>query len=338
MPSLRDARILAVHAHPDDEALWTGGLLALAAQAGAKVGVVTCTLGEQGEVIGAPLANLVADASDQLGGFRISELRESLSILGAEGYYLGAPGKWRDSGMVGDPAQDHPRAFVQSGAAAEVDLRAIVESFQPDLLVTYGPDGGYGHPDHIRAHEITMAVAAELGLDYVLWAVTEKACLERGLAAITTAPHGWRMPQTGEIACVEEADLAFDLDAGAWEAKRAAMRAHATQLWIADGSISKTNPHPAFAAISDTAAAPAVFALSNLIAQPLMPQEHYQFAPTWPQDQRILAKTGSSVAPVGIAAVLAAAQDPAVFNPGTCGVAGAVGKAPIADSIESSEA
>ncbi|MDO4927622.1 MAG: N-acetyl-1-D-myo-inositol-2-amino-2-deoxy-alpha-D-glucopyranoside deacetylase [Corynebacterium sp.] len=324
MPSLRDARILAVHAHPDDEALWTGGFLALAAHAGAKVGVVTCTLGEQGEVIGEPLANLVADASDQLGGFRISELRESLKILGAEGYYLGAPGKWRDSGMVGDPAQDHPRAFVQSGDSAVADLRAVVEEFQPDILVTYGPDGGYGHPDHIRAHEITMAVAVELGIDYVLWAVTEQRCLERGLAAINTAPHGWRMPQAGEIACVEDTDLAFDLDASSWEAKRAAMRAHATQLWIADGSLSTTNPIPAFAAIADTDITPAVFALSNLVAQPLMPQEHYQFAPMWPQDQRAVGTEVVSIAPAGVAAVLAAAQDPAMFVADIDSAAGAV--------------
>lgn len=302
MSALRELTVVAVHAHPDDEALWTGGLLALLAAAGAQVHVVTCTLGEQGEIIGQGLEHLIADDSDQLGGFRIHELWASLKLLGVRGHFLGHASAWRDSGMVGDPANEHPQAFIHSGDRAVADLVELLEDIQPNLLITYGPDGGYGHPDHIRAHEITTAAAAQLGIAEVLWAVTDATELAQGLQAITQVPQGWRAAEPGEIACVETTDLAFELDDAAYEAKKDAMRAHATQLWIADGSTSQTNPQAAFAAVADVAAAPAVFALSNLIAQPLLRREHYQFAPSWPQESR----TPQAVTHEGLQALLAA--------------------------------
>ena len=167
MSDLRGLRVMAVHAHPDDEALWTGGLLAHLSRRGADVRVVTCTLGEQGEVIGEPMQGLIADEADMLGGFRYRELEDSLRILGVNGVHhrpcvLGGVGRWRDSGMVGTPSADHPRAFVKSGQQAVDALKALMSDFCPDIVVTYGPDGGYGHPDHIRAHEITHAAVAEL--------------------------------------------------------------------------------------------------------------------------------------------------------------------------------
>ncbi|AKK10817.1 N-acetyl-1-D-myo-inositol-2-amino-2-deoxy-alpha-D-glucopyranoside deacetylase [Corynebacterium uterequi] len=265
-------RVLAVHAHPDDESLWTGGALASLAQRGADVTVVTCTLGEEGEVIGETYQELVADHGDQLGGFRIGELREALGHLGVHGIHLGAPGRYRDSGMAGSPAHANPRAFVNNTDRAVEDLVEVLAQYRPHVLITYGPDGGYGHPDHIQAHRISHLAAEQVPVGRILWAVTERAELTAGLAALRTIPAGWRRADD-EIASVDGSDVAVDLDDQAYYAKAEAMRAHATQLWLADGRSSHTNPHPADA---DSAAGLVTFALSNLIAQPLMCREHYQ--------------------------------------------------------------
>ncbi|MBI9000115.1 N-acetyl-1-D-myo-inositol-2-amino-2-deoxy-alpha-D-glucopyranoside deacetylase [Corynebacterium sp. CCM 9185] len=281
---LKGLTVCAVHAHPDDEAIWTGGLLAHLARRGADVTVVTCTLGEQGEVIGDSYQGLVADAADQLGGFRIAELDESLAHLGASGVHLGGAGCWRDSGMAGDPANGHPRAFVNSGDRAVHQLVDIFRSLRPQLVVTYGPDGGYGHPDHVRAHEITHAAVEEMTCgepagrvpQRILWAVTDRAEQQVGLDAITRIPEGWRRAAEGELASVDAYDLRIELDSGCLAAKKNAMAAHATQIWFADGSVNRVNRSAAFATIGDPVAAPHVFALSNLIAQPLLRSECYR--------------------------------------------------------------
>lgn len=271
-------RVVAVHAHPDDEAIWTGGALADLSQRGADVTVVTCTLGEQGEVIGSPFAQLVADQSDQLGGFRIGELAASLRHLGVRGEFLGGAGRWRDSGMVGDPANDNPRSFIHSGDEAVQQLTAVFDRLRPHLVLTYGPDGGYGHPDHIRAHEITHAAAAQTqhAPQRIWWAVTDKEELDAGLADIAAIPPAWRRPEAGELAAVDKHDVALTLSDAALAAKLRAMKAHPTQLWIADGDISTVNPVAASAQLATSERAVAVFALSNLIAQPLLRSEHYQ--------------------------------------------------------------
>ncbi|WP_080795627.1 N-acetyl-1-D-myo-inositol-2-amino-2-deoxy-alpha-D-glucopyranoside deacetylase [Corynebacterium pacaense] len=273
---LSGARIVAVHAHPDDEAITTAGALANLAGRGANVTVITCTLGEQGEVIGETYAGLVNSDADQLGGFRIRELDLSLRALGVRGEFLGGAGRWRDSGMIGDPANGHPRAFIHSGSTAVGQLVTRLRELQPHLLITYGPDGGYGHPDHIRAHQITHEAAAAVGTPRIVWAVTDTAELSAGLDAIAGVPSGWRRAEPGELASVDSVDLALELGDADFSAKVEAMRAHATQIWIADGSVSVTNPHAAFATVSDPAAAPVVWALSNLIAQPVLRHEHYQ--------------------------------------------------------------
>src|SRR5690606_1118501 len=96
------ARLLFVHAHPDDETLATGGTIAhYAARPDVEVTLVTCTLGEEGEVIPAELALLAADHADQLGGYRIGELARACAALGVTDHrFLGGPGRWRDSGMA----------------------------------------------------------------------------------------------------------------------------------------------------------------------------------------------------------------------------------------------
>ncbi|AJE32838.1 MAG: N-acetyl-1-D-myo-inositol-2-amino-2-deoxy-alpha-D-glucopyranoside deacetylase [Corynebacterium humireducens] len=266
-------RVVAVHAHPDDEAITTGGSLFDLARRGADVLVVTCTLGEEGEVIGAPFAHLTNDHADQLGGFRIGELTRALEILGVRGRFLGGAGRFRDSGMAGSPAHENPRAFVNSGDEAVELLTRILEAERPHLLITYGPDGGYGHPDHIRAHEITHAAAGRVTVPRILWTVSSLPETREGVDRITQVPEGWTLPPQEylENAGVEKHDLVVTLDDAALAAKREAMRAHATQIWFADGSVSATNPRAAWGQ-----GAHPVWALSNLYAQPLLGREHYQ--------------------------------------------------------------
>ena len=151
-------RVVAVHAHPDDETLFMGGTLATLAARGAEVSVITLTLGEDGEVIGEPYQGL-AD-HDQLGGFRARELANALDALGVKGVQLGGFGHFRDSGMAGSPSHDNPRALVNRIEEAADFLSDELEAIQPHAILTYGPDGGYGHPDHIAVHEAVMKAAA----------------------------------------------------------------------------------------------------------------------------------------------------------------------------------
>ena len=270
-------RVVAVHAHPDDEAITTAGVIADLTRRGADVLVVTCTLGEEGEVIGEPYQHLVVDEADQLGGFRIAELRASLDAIGARGAFLGGAGRFRDSGMAGSSASRNPRAFVNSGDAAVAELAAVFEAERPHLVITYGPDGGYGHPDHIRAHEITHLAAERVSVPRILWAV--RLAAETAALMPDDTPDGWRLPEPGELDGVDTSDVAVALDEHAYSAKIEAMRAHATQLWIADGRTTDVNPHAALAS------GPVVYyALSNLIIQPIQRVEHFQLGAGTPLD------------------------------------------------------
>ncbi|MFC9996693.1 N-acetyl-1-D-myo-inositol-2-amino-2-deoxy-alpha-D-glucopyranoside deacetylase [Nocardia sp. NPDC127526] len=263
--------LLLVHAHPDDESITTGGTIAHYRRLGVPVTVVTCTLGEEGEVIGEEFAHLVADRADQLGGYRIHELTGALAALdAAPPRFLGGAGRWRDSGMAGTPSARNPRAFVNSGEAAVDALVQVILDLRPRVVVGYDPRGGYGHPDHIRAHEITMA-AVDAAADWgwatpkVYWTVTDGAVLAMHTDALKrrtvdqlpgALPRGWRLPHDGELACVPTESVTTTVDVSdALSAKRAALRAHATQVTVAPSGRE--------------------FALSNDIAQPVLPEEHY---------------------------------------------------------------
>src|SRR4051795_958411 len=145
-----DRRILLVHAHPDDESINNGATMARYVAEGASVTLLTCTLGEEGEVLVPELAQLAADQADQLGGYRIWELRAAMAAFGVTDIrFLGGPGRWRDSGMMGTPANRNPRAFwnadLDEAVAAAV---AVVRDVRPQVLVTYDEKGGHGHPAH----------------------------------------------------------------------------------------------------------------------------------------------------------------------------------------------
>ncbi|QFZ16745.1 N-acetyl-1-D-myo-inositol-2-amino-2-deoxy-alpha-D-glucopyranoside deacetylase [Saccharothrix syringae] len=256
-------RLLLVHAHPDDESLWTGGTIARYSSLGVHVTVVTCTLGEEGEIIPPALRNLAADAADQLGGYRVAELRSACAALGVTDHrFLGGMGRWRDSGMAGVEANGHPRAFVQGSFDEQVEeLAGIIASVRPQVVVTYDAFGGYGHPDHIRAHQITTAAAGDV--DRVFHAVTSRAATAAGVAKLAGMPDlPWRLPAEGELPVTDDEAITTVVDVAEHVgAKLRALRAHSTQVSVwQDG------------------AGGAAYALSNGIAQPVVDTEHYVLA------------------------------------------------------------
>src|SRR3954469_19707515 len=189
-------RLLLVHAHPDDETIGTGAVMARYAAEGAQVTLVTCTLGEEGEVLVPALAQLAKAEADQLGGYRVLELTEAMRALGVTDHrFLGGPGRWRDSGMMGLPENDAPRAFWRADLTeATRELVAVVREIRPQVLVTYDENGGYGHPDHIQAHRVAMA-AVDAAADpsfapsagpawsvpKVYWSVLPRSAIQRGI-------------------------------------------------------------------------------------------------------------------------------------------------------------
>jgi N-acetyl-1-D-myo-inositol-2-amino-2-deoxy-alpha-D-glucopyranoside deacetylase len=256
-------RLLLVHAHPDDESLWTGGTIARYAAAGVHVTLVTCTLGEEGEVIPDALRGLAVDAADQLGGYRISELRAACAALGVSDHrWLGGVGRWRDSGMAGVDANRHPRAFAAGDLAEQAAaLAEIVADVRPQVVVSYAPDGGYGHPDHVRAHEVTMAACASV--PRVFYAVTSRRAVAEGLAELADAPDlPYRVPAPEELPGTDDAAITTTIDVSdALDAKLRALRAHATQVTVWHG-----------------AAGHLCYALSNGLAQPVGAAEFFVLA------------------------------------------------------------
>ena len=160
-------RLLLVHAHPDDETINNGATMAAYAAAGVGVTLVTCTRGEEGEVLVPALEHLAATRENALGPYREIELADAMKALGVSDHlFLGAPErKYRDSGMMGTPPNENPECFWR----AELDeaasrLVTIIRERKPQVLITYDEFGGYGHPDHIKAHQIAMR-ASELAAD-----------------------------------------------------------------------------------------------------------------------------------------------------------------------------
>jgi N-acetyl-1-D-myo-inositol-2-amino-2-deoxy-alpha-D-glucopyranoside deacetylase len=161
------SRLLFVHAHPDDETLTCGITMAHHVALGDEVHVLTCTLGEEGEVVPAELAHLEGAEGDPLGPFRLGEVREALRRLGVHLAVLGEDDErlsvYRDSGMAGMPSAQDPRAFANAdvedaGARVAEHIRAL----RPDAVVTYDATGGYEHPDHVQTHRVTMAALRQL--------------------------------------------------------------------------------------------------------------------------------------------------------------------------------
>ncbi len=234
--------LLCVHPHPDDESISCGGVLARAADGGVRTVVVTCTGGEEGENLAG-----IDLGSEDLVSHRRRELADALAALGvAQHHQLG----YRDSGMVGTPANDNPDSFhrVSLDEAASA-LAAIIRRERPQVVVSDDAGGGYGHPDHIKAHRVTVravALAADPDADVPgdPWRVTKRyvhtlakgrllathrALVEAGLPS----PFG-----DGHLDAVDALVFGTDdevvtteVDVRPWlDRKRAAMAAHRSQI------------------------------------------------------------------------------------------------------------
>ncbi|GAA2895945.1 PIG-L family deacetylase [Streptosporangium fragile] len=221
--------LMAVHAHPDDEVIGTGGILARCADEGIRTVLVTCTNGEQGDGPGGVKPGEDGHDEAAVSALRLAELRESVAHLGID--HLELLG-YRDSGMAGWAANQAPDAFanvpVEQAAAR---LAALMERYRPQVVVTYDENGGYGHPDHIQAHRITLAAAETSGVPGKLYytAVPRERVAElfAFLRSSGAAPEDLELP---EDFGVPEEQITAVVDVAPYvERKIKALEAHASQ-------------------------------------------------------------------------------------------------------------
>lgn len=278
-------RLLLVHAHPDDETIGSGATMAKYVAKGAHVTLVTCTLGEEGEILVPELAHLAADQTDELGKHRITELAAAMAELGVTDWQLlGGPGTYRDSGMVGTPPNERPDCFWRSDLLdAAKQLVKVIRQVRPQVLVTYDDFGGYGHPDHIQAHRVATyardlaavsTFAPELGgawmIEKVYWTAFPVSVMRAGIEMLKAAGEdtGFAAQDPDEIpfACPDEY-VTTAIDGGEFaDQKMRALRAHATQISTEEG----------------------FFALSNNLGSQVMGTEYYRLVagePAGPFDE-----------------------------------------------------
>jgi N-acetyl-1-D-myo-inositol-2-amino-2-deoxy-alpha-D-glucopyranoside deacetylase len=245
------------------------------AAAGDLVTLVTCTLGEEGEILVPELEHLASDREDGLGQHRVGELAAAMEALRVTDHrFLGGPGRWRDSGMMGTPPNARPDTFWQADLGEAVrELVAVVRETRPQVVVTYDSNGGYGHPDHIQAHRVTVAAfdaagdpayAPELGEPWqaskLYFTAIPKSVLQAGIEAMREAGS---TPFAGVASADDlpfgnpDDEVTTEVDASDHvQAKVAAMRAHKTQIAV-DGPF---------------------FALSNGVGQKVFGTEHFVLA------------------------------------------------------------
>ncbi|MDH2424942.1 N-acetyl-1-D-myo-inositol-2-amino-2-deoxy-alpha-D-glucopyranoside deacetylase [Sphaerisporangium sp. TRM90804] len=259
-----ERRILFVHAHPDDESIGTGATMARYAAEGAHVVLVTCTRGEEGDVIPSELRHLGADRDDRLGQYRVGELARACAALGVHDHrFLGGAGRWRDSGMMGAPTNDDPACFWQADLdLAAAELVGVIREVRPQVVVTYDDNGYYGHPDHIQAHRVAWRAFEKAGDpsfgEEEPWTPSRFYATAMPLSvlarAVDTGPFK-RLATVEEFGFgVPDEQVTTRVDATAHvEAKIAALRAHRTQLSVSGG----------------------YFALSNDVGQPVLGEEYY---------------------------------------------------------------
>ena len=151
--------LMTVHAHPDDEIIGTGGLMAKGVTAGHRVVLVTCTRGEMGDIVVPEMDT--PENHRRLGEIRAGELEAAMAELGVtEWENLG----YHDSDMMGRPGNLDPRSFWQADLDEAIGrLVWLVRRYRPDVMTTYNDFGGYGHPDHIRTHLVAVGAYARAG-------------------------------------------------------------------------------------------------------------------------------------------------------------------------------
>jgi N-acetyl-1-D-myo-inositol-2-amino-2-deoxy-alpha-D-glucopyranoside deacetylase len=254
---MSDRRLLLVHAHPDDESINNGATMAKYVAEGAHVTLVTCTLGEEGEVLVPDLVHLAADADDRLGEHRIGELDAAMKALGVTDHrFLGGPGRFRDSGMewtesgaAGPKPTVRDDTFWRADLTEAADLLVeVVREVRPQVLVTYDEFGNYGHPDHIQAHRVAMYAAQlaavpsyklQLGEPWeiakIYWVTMSLSRVEADLARMREQGLESPFEEMGEemrrALFSDDSAVAAQIDGRDYaDAKMDALRAHATQI------------------------------------------------------------------------------------------------------------
>ena len=245
------APLLFVHAHPDDETLTTGITMTRYARAGHPVHVLTCTLGEEGEVVPPELAHLDVHHDDALGPHRREELRGAMAALGVTHEVLGEGdgrlSRYRDSGMAGLGTVPGPDTFVAADLEdAAALVAAVIRRVRPAVVVTYDRHGGYLHPDHVQTHRVTCAAVASLPVPErpLLYAVLTPASWAREdrewLARHLPADSSWTLPDPdGDYPPSVVADELVThevVDPSLVPLQALALRSHATQLTV-DGRV-----------------------------------------------------------------------------------------------------
>jgi N-acetyl-1-D-myo-inositol-2-amino-2-deoxy-alpha-D-glucopyranoside deacetylase len=255
--TLDDRRMLLVHAHPDDESISNGATMARYVAEGAQVTLVTCTAGEEGEILMPEIGHLASDQEDGLGPHRVQELEAAMKILGVTDHrFLGGTFHFRDSGMQWGPdGHAAPLDETRDDTFWHADLTEasnllveIIREVRPQVLVTYDEFGGYGHPDHIQAHRVSTYGASlaaipsyrrDLGeawdVPKIYWSAMSASAMREGLRTLreagdTTTFEGMDPDNLPPFA-VEDEDLDTMIDGMEFfEAKMDAMRAHASQI------------------------------------------------------------------------------------------------------------
>lgn len=268
-------RMLLVHAHPDDETINNGITMAMYQDLGAEVTLVTCTRGEEGEVLVSELSHLASTDKDQLGEHRIGELAEAMKVLGIKDHRFlgGEKKKYRDSGMMGTEPNTRDDVFWQ----ADVDEAArllvdVIHEVRPHVLLTYDEIGGYGHPDHIQAHRVAMRaieLADQWTVPKVYWNAIPRSIIAQGIEEMKKiGSNFFGADSVDDIPFAKDDSLVTAVIDGSnyVDRKMTAMKAHETQIAL-DGPF---------------------FALADNLGTPIWSREYYslvQGTPAAPFDK-----------------------------------------------------
>ena len=242
-------RALLVHAHPDDETINNGSTMALYAARGAQITLITCTRGEEGEVLIPDLAHLAAHETDALGDHRVEELAQAMAELGvADHRFLGEGVKrYRDSGMMGTDANNRPDTFWSADFdEATQSLVSVIDEIKPHVMITYDEFGGYGHPDHIQAHRVAMAAAerTDWNIPKIYWNVIPKSVIEAGIEKMKALGSDFFGAESADDLPFAKDDsfVHARIDGGDFVNKKMdAMRAHGTQIAVDGPFFSLSN-------------------------------------------------------------------------------------------------
>jgi LmbE family N-acetylglucosaminyl deacetylase len=258
---------MTVHAHPDDEATGTGGVLARCSAEGIQTVLVTCTDGRCGDGPGGVKPGEPGHDPDEVVAMRQRELEASCEVLKVTRLELLG---YADSGMMGWPNNDEPGSFWSTPVEeAASRLGALIERYQPDVIVTYDENGFYGHPDHIQAHRVTMAAVAATGSTAkVYWTTVPQSKMAEFTRVMVELGANWDEPDPTsgepmpEIGLPDEQITTWVDATGFGGQKYDALAAHASQseniIFLAMGKelFTEMMGIETFVRVQDTTGAP----------------------------------------------------------------------------------